>query len=102
MRKPAIPRGFSPRFQVGHLLRIEDEYLRVTAVDRKTNTLTVLRGVQGTAAAAHAPGKTIETYTPPLPMRDLVARYAELMMKSPSPLADEPSPLLSQMRRLTA
>lgn len=94
--------GFTPRFQVGHLLRIEAEYLRVTAIDRQNHRLTVQRGVQGTAAASHRQESKIETYTPSLPIRDLTVRYAELMLKSNSLLPGEPSPLLERMRRLTA
>ncbi len=93
--------GFSPRFQVGQLLRIDDEYLRVTAIDRQNHQLTVQRGAQGTIAAMHLQGALIETYTPALPIRDLTVRYAELMLKSHSLLEDEPSTLLSRMRRLT-
>jgi hypothetical protein len=44
---------FRTRFGVGMLLKIEDEYLRVRAVNTVTNTLTVTRGVNGTTAAAH-------------------------------------------------
>ncbi len=93
--------GFSPRFQVGQLLRIKDEYLRLTAVDIPNQRLTAQRGVSGTAAADHQPGATIETYVPPLPIHDLTLRYAQLMLKSQSLLPDEPSALLSRMRRLT-
>ena len=93
--------GFSPRFQIGHLLRIADEYLRVTGIDRQNHRLTVNRGAQGTAAATHRRGDSIETYTASLPIRDLTLRYAELMLKSPGPLAHEPSSLLIRMRRLT-
>ena len=95
-------RGFSPRFQAGHLLRIKDEYLRVTAVDRQNHHLTVQRGAQGTLASTHRRGTTIETYSPSLAVRDITVRYAELMMKSHGPLADEPSSLLSRLRRLNA
>ncbi len=94
--------GFSTRFQVGHLLRIEDEVLRLTAIDRANHRLTVMRGVQGTAATAHRSGAKIETYTPALAIRDLTLRYAELMLKTSGLLNDTASPLLERMRRLTA
>ncbi len=94
--------GFSPRFQVGQLLRINSETLRVAGVDEQNQRLTVLRGVQGATAAAHPLGATIEIYAPSLPIRDLTLRYAELMLKSQSLLAEEPSPLLERMRRLSA
>ena len=94
--------GLSPRFHIGHLLRIEDEYLRVTAVDHTANQLTVLRGVRGTEAASHARGAKIETYAPPPAIRDLTLRYAELMIKSVGLLDEASTPLLERMRRLTA
>ncbi|MYD10732.1 MAG: hypothetical protein F4X02_11910 [Chloroflexi bacterium] len=94
--------GRGPRFQVGQLLRIDDEYLRVTAIDNENNRLFVLRGVQGTAAAAHRPGASIDAYTPALAIRDLTLRFAELMSKSAGPLASESTPLLERMRRVTA
>ena len=94
--------GLSPRFHVGHLLRIESEYLRVTAIDRSRHRLTVLRGVQGTAAIPHSRGATIETYAPAPSIRDLTVRYAELMSKSVGLLEAEASPLLERLRRLTA
>lgn len=93
--------GARPRFHVGHLLRIDGEYLRVTAIDRTANRLTVLRGVGGTRATAHLRNAKIETYAPAPAIRDLTVRYAELMLKSVGPLELE-SPLLDRMRRLTA
>ena len=94
--------GISPRFQVGHLLRIESEYLRVTAIDRERNQLTALRGVQGTPAAAHPTGKQIETYDPAPTVRDLCVRYAALLINSVSVLEPESAPLLERLRRLSA
>ena len=94
--------GAEPRFQAGHLLRIKGEYLRVTAIDRTANQLTVLRGVAGAAAASHPIHTKIETFAPAPAIRDLCLRYAELMVKSAGPLALESTPLLQRMRRLTA
>ena len=94
--------GRAPRFQVGQLLRIEDEYLRVTAIDSANNRLTVLRGVQGTAAASHRRGASIETYTPPAAIRDLTLRFATLMTQSAGLLERESTPLLERLRRVTA
>jgi hypothetical protein len=52
------------RFEVGDILRIEDEYLRVVAVtpDDEQDTITVLRGQFGTTAAAHEAGVSIERF----------------------------------------
>ncbi|MCY4061502.1 MAG: hypothetical protein OXG53_03960 [Chloroflexi bacterium] len=94
--------GARPRFHVGHLLRIDGEYLRVSAIDRADNRLTVLRGVAGTRATAHLRGAKIETYAPAPVIRDLCVRYAERMLKSVGPVDLDSSPLLERMRRLTA
>lgn len=93
--------GRQPRFHVGHLLRIDGEFLRVTAIDRGANRLTVLRGVGGTRATAHLRNAKIESYAPAPAIRDLTLRYAELMLKSDGPL-ELASPILDRMRRLTA
>ena len=93
--------GSRPRFHVGHLLRIDGEYLRVAAIDRTANQLTVLRGVGGARATAHLRDAKIETYAPAPAIRDLTLRYAELLLKSVGPL-ELASPILDRMRRLTA
>ena len=72
-------RQLTPRFSPGQLIRIEDEYLRIDAVDTATNELTVRRGVNGTTAAAHANGTAIDTYTPDDRIVRGVARQAGLM-----------------------
>lgn len=94
--------GARPRFHVGHLLRIDGEYLRVTAIDRSASRMKVLRGVAGTRATGHLRGAKIESYAPAPVIRDLCVRYAELMLKSAGPLNLDSSPLLARMRRLTA
>lgn len=94
--------GVSPRFQVGHLLRIESEYLRVIAVDTGTNQLTVQRGVHGTTAASHAQDTAIETYQPVPAIRDLCMRYAELLYRSIGIFDTETDPLVARLRRLSA
>ena len=94
--------GAGPRFQAGQLLRIEGEYLRVTAVDATANRLTLLRAAQGTSAAPHASATTIETYAAPPAIRDLCLRYAALMLQSAGPLEESDPPLLSSLRRLRA
>ncbi|HLV33702.1 MAG TPA: hypothetical protein VKY59_01255 [Spirillospora sp.] len=82
----------SPRFQVGHLLRIEEEYLRVLAVQADTNTLTVLRGVNGTTAAAHDPGTAIEVFQPALDVEMLCLRWALWLYKEPDSRAFASTP----------
>jgi hypothetical protein len=84
----------SPRFQVGHLLKIEDEYLRVTAVNLLTgdDTLTVQRGVNGTTAASHAQGMAISTYQPPADVVNLVLSWAAWVYQQPDFPPSEPLP----------
>ncbi len=98
--------GESPRFQVGHLLRIEGEYLRVLSVDTATNTVTVLRGVNGTTAASHAAGTVVETYQPPADIAMLVLRWAAWLYREPdNRLSGGVPPVLSRaldtLRRVT-
>ena len=94
--------GLRPRFQVGHLLRLDMEYLRVTAIDRERNQLTVLRGVQGTRAAAHPAGRRIEIYEAAAAIRDVCLRYAALLVRSADVLEGESMTLLERLRRLSA
>ncbi len=56
---------YQDRFQVGMLLRIDDEFVQLVAVDTGSNQLTVLRGQQGTTAATHDVGVSIASYAPP-------------------------------------
>lgn len=76
----------SPRFQVGHLLKIENEYLRVLAItinELADDTLTVQRGVNGTTVVAHAHDTAIEVYQPPADIELLVLRWATWLYKEP-------------------
>ena len=63
----AAPAGASPA--AGHTIRIDDEDLYVTAAVRDatagTTTLSVRRGVNGTAAAAHDAGAVLGAYCYP-------------------------------------
>jgi hypothetical protein len=71
--------GFTPAISRGSLLRIEDEYLEVTATDTVTNVATVIRGVNGTTAAAHVQTTAVEVYRVHEPVRRAVARQAAFM-----------------------
>lgn len=94
--------GISPRFQVGQLLRIKSEYMRLIAIDRGGNRLQTLRGVSGTKTISHLAGTPIETYRAASAIRDLCLRYAELLINSAGLLEDETSSTLRGLRRLTA
>jgi len=95
-----------PRFQVGHLIRIDSEYLRVLAVNTGTNVLTVLRGVAGTTAASHTQNTAIYTYQPALDVQMLHLRYAAWLYKEPDNRGFNSAPAdlvkgLANLRRLS-
>jgi len=92
--------GFNPRFEVGQLLRIESEFVRVLAVDTDNNQLTVLRGVHGTSASEHIQGAVIYTYQPVPAIRDLCVRYAELLFKSIGVFDTHEDATLRRLRRI--
>jgi hypothetical protein len=73
----------TPRFQAGHLLKIDSEYIRVLAINTGTNQLTVLRGVNGTTAASHTLNTAISSYQPPADVLDLALRWAMWLYKEP-------------------
>lgn len=69
--------GIAPRLSPGNLVRIDDEMMEVSSV--ATNTITVRRGVNGSTAATHGNGATVETFIVEEPVRYAVARQAGLM-----------------------
>lgn len=73
--------GYGQRFAVGQLLRIEDEYVHVAAINTTTNVLTVTRGVNGTTAASHAQSTPIDVYHPPADIRQVCLRVAGWLYK---------------------
>jgi hypothetical protein len=67
--------GVTPRFDADTLLKIEDEYLWLTALSTSTNILTVVRGVNGSTAATHAKTTPIYVYKPPQDMAKHITRW---------------------------
>lgn len=84
--------NLTPRFQVGQLLKIDSEYLRVTGINTTTNVLTVLRGVNGTTAAAHNLATAIFIYQPPHDVEMLCLRWAAWLYKEPDGRTDDKIP----------
>jgi hypothetical protein len=56
--------GLPNVFQSLQLLRIEDEYLWASKADPSTDTITVVRGVNGTTAVEHLQGTAVYIYRP--------------------------------------
>jgi hypothetical protein len=94
-----------PRFQVGQLLRVGDELMRVLAVNGivgADDTLTVARGVNGSTAVQHAQGTPIEIYRPPADVESLAVRWAAALYKEPDSRAPQgvPAALLRDLEPL--
>lgn len=68
--------GRTPRFSPGQLIRIDSEFLEVTAVDATTNKLTVKRGANGSSAAQHAQGVEVDVWDAPWNVQQATLRYA--------------------------
>ncbi|MGJ3238806.1 MAG: hypothetical protein ACFE0Q_08890 [Anaerolineae bacterium] len=90
----AIGGGLSPRFQVGQLLRIGEEYLHVTAIDADMQQLEVERGVQGTSASEHAQSSPILIYQFPADVAQLTLRWALWLYREPDSFAQHLPPIL--------
>lgn len=95
--------GEAPRFQVGRLLKIEDEYLWVLAVNTTTNVVAVQRGANGTTAAAHPLDTPISLYQPPADVTALALRRAAWLYReadNPAFAADSLIEALAGLRRV--
>lgn len=96
--------GIAPRFQVGQLLLIGNEYLAVIGVDAAAHTLKVARGQRGTQAQAHATGAAIARYQPPHDAENACLRWAYRLYREVDAPADiAPKPLqdwVMSMRKL--
>ena len=56
--------GYLPRFSPGNLIKVDSEYMAITGVDTSTDTLTVVRGQNGSTAAAHEIAAAISVWAP--------------------------------------
>lgn len=54
--------GLVPALSAGNLIQIDTEWLEVVATNTTSNAVTVRRGVNGSAAAAHVSGAVISTF----------------------------------------
>ena len=63
--------GVIPRISPGQILRMEIEQVEVTATENTTGvqTATIVRGVNGTVAAAHADKIQVDKFIPPAPLK---------------------------------
>jgi hypothetical protein len=70
------------RFEVNRLIRVDDEYMLITAIDTDTNELTVLRGVNGTFAVAHDSSTEIDVWYPVDDIVDATLSIAKMLYES--------------------
>lgn len=78
--------GVTPRLQIGALLRVGGEFLRLLAIDSLTERLTVERGAGNTTPEAHDLGASIAIYQPPRLVTTLVLRRAAWLLGEPDGL----------------
>lgn len=61
--------GYTPRFAVGNLIRMEDEFCEIGAINTGTNTLTIVRARNGTTDVQHVQNVQIDLWRPPHPVK---------------------------------
>jgi len=82
--------GLGPRFKIQMLLKIGDEYLYVAGKNASAETLTVIRGVNGTTTAAHDVATVIYVYRPMEDVAHAVKRLAAwLYAQRNTPFAEQ-------------
>jgi hypothetical protein len=91
----------TPVFSPGQLLKLNDEMMRVVAVDTAADIVTVLRGVRGTTVASHTNFPPLLIYHAAADARQLCVRWAAWLYRSadrlPEPL---PEAFLQTVRTL--
>ncbi|MCS7070332.1 MAG: hypothetical protein NZM00_02430, partial [Anaerolinea sp.] len=91
--------GETPIVSAGALIRINAEWLRVTAA--APGLLTVVRGVGGTTASAHSAGAPVAVYQPPADLDQIAAAWAARLYADPRPDLDDLRARLLAVRRET-
>lgn len=70
--------GDTPRLSYGALINLDDEWMDVVNTDTATNTVTVIRGVNGSTAASHAQGATVSVYQVDEAVKRIVVRQVSM------------------------
>lgn len=89
----------APRFQVGQLIAVDQEWMRVTRVDSVSSEIYVFRAVAGTDSVEHPRFSSIMVYQPARDVRDLTMRWAAWLYKQGSPVPDEYLRAIALLRR---
>lgn len=92
--------GHRPRFSVGQLLRVGNEYVAVLATDSTANTLTVSRGANGSSPVAHSAAIPLQIFAPAVDIAQSCLRWAAYFYReSWDKQPDAPNvPLLERIR----
>ncbi|MDL1902983.1 hypothetical protein FBR02_19720 [Anaerolineae bacterium CFX9] len=78
----------APRFQIGQVLRIGDEFMQVLGINAEANLLTLRRAVLGTTNTVHTRFQSITIYLPPPAVAQAALLWAEALYRgheSPPP-----------------
>lgn len=89
----------APRFQVGQVIAINQEWMRIVRLDTSSNSLSVYRAVAGTHIAAHGQFSPINIFQPARDVSDLTVRWAAWLYKQSSPVPAEFHQVLRPFRR---
>lgn len=73
--------GRTPRFKERQLLKIDSEYLYLSGINEQTNTLTVVRGVNGSTAATHDNASDVYVYEPEEAISGAISRWATYLYR---------------------
>jgi hypothetical protein len=106
----ADPYNRTPRLSVGNLIKVDDEYMEIVAIS--TNTLTVIRGVNGSTAATHEIGADVSVWQVEDPIKRACARQAGMLYARRGAyesgnvtdfgIVNYPSDLLLELREIVA
>lgn len=100
--------GRAPRISPGALLKVDNEFMLVTATNTGTNVATVKRGMNGTTGVGHAIGSTVYVWQVEDVIRRVVARQSAFLYAREGAyesstvqdigIANYPSDLLAELR----
>lgn len=74
----ANPYGITPRISAGNLLQIDTEWMLVVSTVTGSNTVNVLRAQNGSTAASHTQGASVQVYQVDDNIRQATARQVAL------------------------
>jgi hypothetical protein len=73
------PYAETPRISAGHVVQIDEEWMDVVKTDPITNTVTVVRGVNGSTAAAHLIDSPVSVFLVEEGIRRVTARQSAFL-----------------------